>query len=366
MDATVLIPVLVVLSAAVIWTGISVRRVIAGLGESGASEAHALLQQQLDGLRQQVAGTLDGNQRLLGQQLHQLNQSIDERLRSTGSLVNQVHSRLGEVSETVRHVHELGKDISSLQEILRAPKLRGGLGELFLEDLLARMLPSTSYGLQHTFRSGQRVDAVVRVGERLVPVDAKFPLENFKRIIEAAEAEQQVPARRAFLSDVRKHIDKIAASYILPEESTFDFALMYIPAENVYYETIVRDEGDASGLFEYAVERRVIPVSPNSFYAYLQVIVLGLKGLQVEETARELLGKLGGVRKDFTGFQEKFELAGRHLNNSRSAYDEAEKRLNRLGGRLDNLAELKEVNGGGALPVSADGPPQHIDQLPSR
>ena len=150
---------------------------------------------------------------------------------------------LGGLEEANRHIYEVGKDIASLQEILRAPKLRGGLGEFFLEDLLAQILPPQHFSTQHAFRSGEKVDAVIKLGASLVPVDAKFPLENFKRIAGSDERRGKKPRQEAILRPMcKKHIDAIAGKYILPDEGTYDFALMYIPAENVYYETIIKDE----------------------------------------------------------------------------------------------------------------------------
>src|SRR5947208_1118110 len=158
---------------------------------------------------------------------------------------------------------------------------RGGALGLVQQQL--EVLPARHFTLQHTFQNGERVDAVVRLGPALVPVDAKFPLEDFRRLLEAGDDETRTRARRAFVARVRKHIDDVATKYILPDEGTYDFALMYVPAENVYYEAIVRDDGgNDRELSAYALERKVIPVSPNCFYAYLQAIVLGLRGLRIE------------------------------------------------------------------------------------
>src|SRR6185369_5701362 len=172
---------------------------------------------------------------------------------------------LGELREATTKVYEVGRDVATLHDILRAPKLRGGLGELLLGDLLAQVLPPAHFTLQHAFRSGERVDAVVRLGDGLVPIDSKFPLEDFRRLLEAADDDQRTRARKAFVARVRKHVDDIATKYVLPDEGTYDFALMYIPAENVYYETIIRDA--ASDLVAYALAKKVIPVSPNTLYA---------------------------------------------------------------------------------------------------
>jgi DNA recombination protein RmuC len=166
-------------------------------------------------------------------------------------------------------------------------------------------------------------------------------------MIEGQGDEEKKANRRKFVTDLKRHIDLIASKYILPDEGTFDFALMYIPAENVYYETMIRDEtlGDEKSLANYALSRRVIPVSPSSFYAYLQAIVLGLKGLRIEKSAREIIQHLGRLQGDFTRFREDFEVLGKHLNNIRSRYEEASKRLDRFGEKLSRSSTALSAPG---------------------
>src|SRR5205085_11900774 len=183
------------------------------------------------------------------------------------------------------------------------------MGELFLGDLISQLLPREHYTMPYRFKSGDAVDAVIRIGQRLVPADAKFPYENFKRVVEAAGESERVAARKQFLRDVKKHVDAIATKYVLPDEGTYDFALMYIPAENVYYETIIRDE--EPGLAAYAINRKVVPVSPNSFYAYLQAIVLGLRGLRIEARAHEVMGQLTRLGGDLGRLRDDFRLIGK-------------------------------------------------------
>jgi DNA recombination protein RmuC len=239
---------------------------------------------------------------------------------------------LGELNRASQQMMEVGKTITSLENLLRPPQLRGGMGETFLAELLAQILPG-HFELQHRFRSGERVDAVIRLGNRLAPVDAKFPLESFRRLAESRDEEIAKKERKAFIRTLKAHVDAIAQKYILPDEGTYDFALMYIPAENVYYETVLKDE-EGEGLYPYALQKRVIPVSPNSFYAYLQVIIHGLKGLHIEEKAREIVDYLARLRLDEDKFRQDFEILGTHIENARKKYEDAQRKLVRFEDKL--------------------------------
>jgi DNA recombination protein RmuC len=341
-----------------------------------ADRSPLLLQQQIEGLREQLGHALDVNTQTVNQQIGQMVTTVNQRLRenvdvmqqtqrtlgerldSTARVVGAVHRSLGTLEEANRKIYEIGKDISSLQQILQAPKLRGGLGELLLEDLLAQILPAEHFAVQHGFRGGQKVDAVIKLGSGLVPVDAKFPLENFRRLVAAQTDDERTRVRRAFVTDVKRHVDMVATKYILPDEGTFDFALMYIPAENVYYEIVVKDDatGDAD-ISAYALARRVIPVSPGSFYAYLQALVLGLRGLRIEERAHDILQQLGRLRGDFDRFRDDFRLVGRHLNNATANFAGAERRLERLEARFTSV-----VGAADGAPLTDE--PQSVARLP--
>jgi DNA recombination protein RmuC len=271
--------------------------------------------------------------------IQQVQAAMGQRLDQAATAVSQVHGQLGTLTEATRRMEQVGRDIAGLEQILRAPKVRGGLGEILLERLLAEILPAGTYRLQHAFRGGDRVDAVIVLAERLVPVDSKFPLENFRRIVEEPQEDKRRVARRAFVRDVRNRVDEIAKKYILPDEGTFDFALMYIPAENVYYEVVVRegDESEEDVLLAYALSRRVIPVSPNSFYAYLQVILLGLKGLRIEQNARDILATLGRLSGDLARFREHFDTLGKHVTNAKNKYEDAATALARFETKLESI-----------------------------
>jgi len=237
--------------------------------------------------------------------LNQMNQSLQETNKTIGlnlgnatSVFGDVKEQLGRLQATNQQIIAISKDISSLQELLRAPKFRGSMGETLLENLLLQVLPKGYFETQYRFKSGDAVDAVVKLGERLVPVDAKFSLENFQKMLDAQDEAGKTAYRKKFIQDVKNRIDEIAAKYILPAENTYDFALMYIPAENVYYEVIIKED-----LFSYGMSKKVVPVSPNTFYAYLQVICLGLKGLKVEENAKNILKSLSALNIDINKFK---------------------------------------------------------------
>ena len=258
---------------------------------------------------------------------------------------SKVRQNLGELSKATQRIFDVGRDIASLQDILRAPKLRGIIGELLLGELLAQILPTNHFTLQHRFKSGETVDAVIQLGDHLVPIDSKFPLENFKRVIEGKSDDERHAGKRKFITDVKKHVDAIATKYICPDEGTFPFALMYIPAENVYYEIIIRDEhaGDDKGLSAYALSKKVIPVSPNSIYAYLQAVVLGLKGLKIESSAQFIINHLERLRGDFERFRKEFEVIGTHLTHARTRYEVADRRMEQFGEKLLEVDQPREA-----------------------
>lgn len=273
--------------------------------------------------------------------LQKSNQHIGDRLDVAAKVVSGVTDRLGKMEEANKRIYDIGKDIAGLQDILQAPKLRGGLGEFFLGDLLGQYFPKDKFEMPYTFRSGEKVDAVIHLADsRIVPIDSKFPLENFKKMLEAKDEKEKRQLKKIFVSDVKKRIDEIAR-YILPDEGTMDFALLYIPAENVYYEVIIKDEGEES-LSNYAFQKRVIPVSPNNFFVYLQTILMGLRGLQIEESAKEIQEALVRLKGDFQKFGDDFEVLGSHLTNAGNKFEDSQRRLEKLGQKLERIEMLGE------------------------
>ncbi len=280
----------------------------------------------------------------LGQRLDANLQMVGQRFSDTAGLVTSMQEKLTGLEEAAARIFEIGKDLASLQEILQPPKLRGGVGEVLLENLLREILPGAHFEMQYRFRNGTMVDAVIRLEGRLVPVDSKFPLEGFQAIARAETDEERNRARREFLRQVQGHIKTIADKYILPDEGTFNFALMYVPAESVYYEAVVRSD-DAGSLQAYAWERHVMPVSPTTFHAYLLAIVHGLKGLQVERQAAQIREGLARLALDFDRIRQPMTTLGNQLRNAQANYERATRALDGFGDRLGGLSGVSLPSG---------------------
>jgi len=309
---------------------------------------------KLQALREEWGKTLDRNTQLILNQVDKMMGRIDNvssqvgnRLDNAARVVGDVKQQLGALEQANQQIYEVGKNIALLQEELRAPKFRGEMGEFFLENLLSNVMPQKEFfTLQYEFKNRQKVDAVLHIGGRMVPVDSKFPLEAFQRMITCETDDQKKGAKKEFTRAIKGKIDEISEKYILPDEGTYDFAMMYIPAENVYYETITKDEnfGDDKSLLQYALSRKVIPVSPNTFYAYLRVILLGLKGLAVEKGAEAIIEALTRLRGDFEKFQEDFSKLGKHLTDAKASFDHSEKRLEKFGDKLTQIESADSEN----------------------
>ena len=295
----------------------------------------------------------------MDRRLGELDRRVDSRLESATRTATEIHHELGKLGQANAQMLERAKDLAKLEQALRPPKARGGFGELLLANLLADTFPGDKYELQYGFKDGGRVDAVIRLDRALVPVDAKFPLDNFQRLADAESDSERGLHAKAFSRDVKLHVDAIAQKYIRPDEGTYEFALMYLPAEAVYYELVCNRLGGSASPLAYALERRVIPVSPSTLHAYLLVILLGFKGLQIEEHAREVMAYTAQLRKDFTRFKEDFELVGTHLGRAQSKFTDAEKRLDRFETKLERASESELLEPAEAvtlqeLPQAAD------------
>ena len=282
--------------------------------------------QQLEAIRQ----TQNNTSETLSKSLQQGHSTISQNLNASNKLLTDLRDSIGQLHGTNKQMLRLGEQVTRLQEILSSPKLRGQMGEWSLENLLSNVLPEEGYKTQYCFQDGKIVDAIVKAGDFIVPVDAKFPLPSFEKLINAPDEQQRKKLRRQFCKDVTIHIDKIAQSYIRPAEGTLDFAMMYIPAENVYYETVVKNPDDNNSLLNYALDKKVIPVSPNLLYVYLMTIAMGLHGLQIEKQAAQIRENLKKLNSLFVGFTDNFDTLGKHLRNAGNKYTETRESLDRL------------------------------------
>lgn len=282
-------------------------------------------------------------------------QQLTTQTGSTQRALSDLSRQLGALSEQGQRIGELAKDIGSLQDLLRAPKPRGGFGELLLERLLHDALPATAYEIQYTYRDGSRVDAIVRYAGRLVPIDAKFPNETWTSLANATDETDRRSKRRAFLQQVRRHVDAVGR-YVSPADGTIDFAVMYIPSESVYYDLVLREEDGEPDLRAYCADRKVIPASPNTLLAYLQVVALGVRGLAMQERTRELQQGVAAVRREFERFVELHDQLGRHLENATKKFDETDRALARASGAIETLAQAPIAAGGEqvVLPLGLD------------
>jgi DNA recombination protein RmuC len=269
--------------------------------------------------------------------------TLTQSVQSSQKVLGELHTQIGGLQKSTEQMLQLGTDVRRLEDILSSPKLRGQIGEWSLENLLAQILPKDSYELQYSFKDNQKVDALIQLTDFSVSVDAKFPLPGFEKIV-AAEAEgEKTKLRRQFLKDVTAHIDKIADNYIRPAEGTLDFAIMYIPAENIYYETIVKYVGETQDILQHCFDKKVIPVSPNLLYAYLMTVVMGLHGLQIEKQAAEIRQNLKLLNASFADFLSTWDVLGKHLRNAYSQYDDGHKKLDRFGMQLNQIQNESEA-----------------------
>jgi len=316
------------------WIALVVLLGFAGLA-FGAVWLVRSLRTELEALRSDSGAQLAERNAEVDRRLEAMTSTLDRRLESTTKTAGDIHRQLGELGRANEEILARANDLKRLEQALRPPKARGGFGELLLENLLRDRLPATAFEFQYGFAGGERVDAVIKV-DRIVPIDSKFPLDNFERMLRADNDIERQQFEKLFARDVKSHVDAISSKYIRPDEGTYDFAFMYLPSEAIYYELAC---GRTGALLAYAHEKRVLPVSPTTLTAYLQVIVLGLKGLQIEQHAHEVMAYCAQLQKDFGRFKEDFELVGTHLGRAQNKFLDSEKRLGKFESKLEQAVD---------------------------
>jgi DNA recombination protein RmuC len=340
--------------------GIELVLLLALVGGAAAWWSALVARRQAATLRQEMQALLASQSQAVSAQLGQLGQAVTAQLgqvssqlqvgmASAGALTSsaqkavsdQLHAStemLGTIRQQIGQMQQAGHELSDaarkVENVLGGAKTRGTLGEVALERLLADALPAASYETQYRFSTGEIVDVVVRLRDKLLPIDSKFPLDDYQRLVETGE-----DARSKFASAVRGHADSIAKKYILPDEDTLDIALMFVPSEGVYYELLRSNDSKGAPLQEYCRLKKVVPVSPGTLYSYLQTILFGLRGMQVEENAKRSLSSLSGLQKQLENFNEVYERLGTHLRNAQQSYQDADRKLERACDALNEMTE---------------------------
>ena len=289
----------------------------------GQDEKLKQVHEEISKIKDEMKGSLEKNLEFIQKQSWQ-----------TSNIVKDVTSKLEKLEATNKQVVSFADQLQNLEKVLTSSKNRGSLGEANLELILSNILPPQAYAMQYRFKDGEIVDAVVKIKNNLLPVDAKFSLENYRRIIAETNGEKQKELEHVFKNDLKKRIDE-TAKYIRPNEGTLDFAFMFIPAEGIYYDLLINEVGaikvDTGGLIDYAFkEKKVIIVSPTTFAAYLQTVLQGLRALQIEESAKEIRQRVEELGKHIVNYDTYMQKLGNNLGTTVNAYNTAYKELNKI------------------------------------
>jgi DNA recombination protein RmuC len=309
--------------------------------DDGTQQNLQLLNQRLDTIGTSVNQALRDTMKMVSDQIENSRQSVERSSQNVHKQVEGFTSGLTQLREEVKNVNESMKSVSSFQDIFKSPKLRGIWGEASLENALSQYFPKDAYELQHYFSSGEAVDAILRLPNGLLlPIDSKFNWENFEKMINSDNDIQRDQYRKTFFSDVKKKIDEISSKYLLPHEGTTDFALMYVPAETVYYE-IINNIKDAD-IPAYARSKKIILTSPNTFFLSVSAISHWTKDVQLSKQTREIMKRLERIATDGHKLGDDFRRLGKHLSDAHGSYEDSEKRLALLTDRVENVIETGE------------------------
>lgn len=287
------------------------------LERTGDTQSTLMLNQNIQGIQER----LDAN-----------TVAINDRLDRAASVISSVSRELGSMSQ-------IGQQIAQFQELLKSPKLRGGLGEQGLKDLLLQCLPADNLSFQYRFTNGNIVDAAIKISSGIIPIDSKFPLENFNRYLNTTDESEKTNFINAFRRDFRSRISEISKKYILPDEGTSDFAIMYLPSETVYYELVSSDK--LRDLYDFAAAQKVVVTSPSTFFYYLRTIMLGLEGQRINTMAREILAAIRSIQIESNKFGEDIRVLGKHLSNAKNVMDNVQLDFSRLSQKIDTVTQIE-------------------------
>jgi DNA recombination protein RmuC len=300
-----------------------INKKISGLNNSKTDEA------LLEWLKT-MQSSLNSSSNNMVKTLQENSKQLNERLDKAANVIKDVEKEIGQMSE-------IGRNMQELQEFLKSPKLRGNIGEQVLKDLISQMFPKSSFFLQYEFKSGEKVDAAIKTDAGILPIDSKFPMENFQKMVKAESKQEKEVFEKEFIRDIKKHIDAISKKYIIPTEGTMDFALMYLPSESVYYEVV-----NQTDTLDYARKARVYLVSPSTLYAHLQTILLSFEGKKIESRTKEIFALFRSMQIDYEKVDDNLSVLGKHINNAYSQFGNVSTGLTNLGQKLHSTKSLQE------------------------
>ena len=317
------------------------------LSNQNNDQATSLLKTDLDNLNKgvnELQKSLNENiNEKLSKSQNEVNASIQRQFAQSAKIIADVNQRLTKLDETNRRVVDVADELKTLQNVLQNPKQRGGVGEYYLQSVLENVLPPGNFKIQYAFKDGEIVDAAVFIDKKILPVDSKFSLENYNRLVEENDKTKREVIVKAFKADLKNRIDE-TSKYIRPNEDTMDFAFMFIPSEAIYYDLLVNKVGttntSARDLLEYAFkEKNVIIVSPTTFLAYLQTVLQGLRSLQIEEQAKEIQKRVGELGRHLGAYDTFMQKLGNSLGTTVNHYNTAHKELKKIDKDVVKIAD---------------------------
>lgn len=306
------------------------------------------IKQDLESLNQTLSKTQEAMHERIDRNNASMQTSMHKQMSESSRLIQEVTTRLTKLDETNRRVVDVADELKTLQNVLSNPKQRGVLGEYYLGEILKNTMPPDRYQLQYKFKNGEIVDAAIFLDQgKVLPIDSKFSLENYNRVVEAKDKEKRDTLIKQFKTDLKARIDE-TSKYIRPDENTMDFAFMFIPSEAIYYDLLVNKVGtiqtSSQDLIEYAFrDKRVIIVSPTSFMAYLQTVMQGLRSLQIEEQAKEIQKRVGQLGKHLVNYDEYMHKLGNSLGTTVNHYNTAHKELKKIDKDVVKIATTDEA-----------------------
>lgn len=343
------LPVLILILAAFGLVAYFLINQIKQLKESlGENKENQVLMEWLKDMKTSV----EKNSDVLEKQLHNQRTSLEERLKQQTERMDkqtkliwerltEAQKVIGDVNKQIGGIEEFGKDIKDLSNVLKSPKLRGGLGEQFLNEILANALPHELFKIQYEFKDGSKCDAAILTEKGIIPVDSKFSLENFRAMIEAERDETREKHRKEFVKDVKKRIDEISNKYLKPDEGTTDFALMYVPSETVYYDIIVNNVE----IEEYSQHKNIFITSPSTLFSKLKIFLAVYQQFELQKHAQEILKALASIKIEAVKFDDDLSVLEKHISNASKASENVRSKYTKLFGKIENVNEIgKEQN----------------------